>query len=417
MKNIKFIKQTINKLSISLLVIIILIMTGCVSEINEYYLYTGDVILLNYEEDCSWSSTNELVAKVDENGIVTALSMGETYIIAKSKGNECEFKVVVKGALVEDSIKIKLDVSQTLKVGETIELKPELNITNNYNFGYTSSNNEVISIDGNKVMANSVGIATVRVYVTDNPEIYKDVLFYVYNDDKENIYDNLVDDKTYEIIGEIDLSNLNNTVTSIVSKYKDSIIGVSNFQEVVVDFYGNKEVLEAGVGTGFIYKKVGKTYYVLTNYHVIEDNLYTKVYFGYDKEYVDSKVIGYNKDLDLAVVTFESDKEYEVLELAENDSVTVGDFAIAIGNSNGYEYYGSVTFGIISYVDRKLEGEVSTYLQHDVAINPGNSGGPLLDVNGKVIGINTLKIVEDEIDNMGFSISIKVVKEFLNTIK
>ena len=114
-------------------------------------------------------------------------------------------------------------------------------------------------------MANSVGIATVRVYVTDNTEIYKDVLFYVYNDDKENIYDNLVDDKTYEIIGEIDLSNLNNTVTSIVSKYKDSIIGVSNFQEVVVDFYGNKEVLEAGVGTGFIYKKVGKTYYVLTN--------------------------------------------------------------------------------------------------------------------------------------------------------
>lgn len=417
MTNIKYTIQLIKKISISLLVVITLIMTGCVSESNEYYLYTGDVILLNYEEECSWSSTNELVAKVDKNGIVTALSMGETYIIAKSKTNKCEYKVVVKGTLVEDSIKIKLNVSQTLKVGETIELKPELNITNNYNFGYTSSNNEIISVNGNKVIAKSVGIATVKVYVTDNPEIYKDVLFYVYNDDKENIYDNLVDDKTYEIIGEIDLSNLNNTITSIVSKYKDSIIGVSNFQEVVVDFYGNKEVLEAGVGTGFIYKKINKTYYVLTNYHVVEDNLYTKVYFGYDKEYVDSKVIGYNKDLDLAVVTFESDKEYEVLELAENDSVTVGDFAIAIGNSNGYEYYGSVTFGIISYVNRKLEGEVSSYLQHDVAINPGNSGGPLLDVNGKVIGINTLKIVEDEIDNMGFSISIKVVKEFLNTIK
>ena len=82
--------------------------------------------------------------------------------------------------------------------------------------------------------------------------------------------------------------------------------------------------------------------------------------------------------------------------------MSVGDFAIAIGNSNGYEYYGSVTFGIISYVDRTLDGEISTYLQHDVAINPGNSGGPLLDINGKVIGINTLKIVEDEIDNMGF---------------
>ena len=415
--NIKYIRQIINRISIILLVAVIFIMTGCNTETNEYYLYTGDVILLEFEEKCTWSSTNELVAKVDENGVVTALSMGETMIIAEANNNQYEFKVIVKGALAEGSIKIKLDTNQTLKVGETLELKPELNTSNNYSFSYISSNNDIVSVEGNKLLAKSVGIATVKIYVTENSEIYKDVLFYVYNDEKENIYDNLVDNKTYEIVGDIDLSSLNNTITNIVSKYKDSIIGVSNFQEVVVDFYGNKEVLEAGVGTGFIYKKVNNTYYVLTNYHVIEDNLYTKVYFGYDKEYQESKVVGYNKDLDLAVVTFESKKEYEILELASNDSVTVGDFAIAIGNSNGYEYYGSVTFGIISYVDRTLDGETSTYLQHDVAINPGNSGGPLLDVNGKVIGINTLKIVEDEIDNMGFSISIKVVKEFLETIK
>ena len=415
--NIKYVRQIINRISIILLVAVIFIMTGCNTETNEYYLYTGDVILLEFEEKCTWSSANELVAKVDENGVVTALSMGETMIIAEANNNQYEFKVIVKGALAEGSIRIKLDTNQTLKVGETLELKPELNTSNNYSFSYISSNNDIISVEGNKLLAKSVGIATVKVYVTENSEIYKDVLFYVYNDEKENIYDNLVDNKTYEIVGDIDLSSLNNTITNIVSKYKDSIIGVSNFQEVVVDFYGNKEVLEAGVGTGFIYKKVNNTYYVLTNYHVIEDNLYTKVYFGYDKEYQESKVVGYNKDLDLAVVTFESEKEYEILELASNDSVTVGDFAIAIGNSNGYEYYGSVTFGIISYVDRTLDGETSTYLQHDVAINPGNSGGPLLDVNGKVIGINTLKIVEDEIDNMGFSISIKVVKEFLETIK
>lgn len=415
--NIKYIRQIMNKICIILLVTSVFIMTGCNAETNEYYLYTGDVILLEFEEKCTWSSMNELVAKVDENGVVTALSMGETMIIAETNNSEYEFKVIVKGALAEGSIKIKLDTNQTLKVGETLELKPELNTSNNYSFSYISSNNDIVSVEENKLLAKSVGIATVKVYVTENSEIYKDVLFYVYNDEKENIYDNLVDNKTYEIVGDIDLSSLNNTITNIVSKYKDSIIGVSNFQEVVVDFYGNKEVLEAGVGTGFIYKKVNNTYYVLTNYHVIEDNLYTKVYFGYDKEYQESKVVGYNKDLDLAVVTFESKKEYEILELASNDSVTVGDFAIAIGNSNGYEYYGSVTFGIISYVDRTLDGETSTYLQHDVAINPGNSGGPLLDVNGKVIGINTLKIVEDEIDNMGFSISIKVVKEFLETIK
>ena len=410
-------KNIINKICFILILIIMFVTTGCVSDSTTYYLYTGDTILLSFDEDCTWSSTNDLIARVDENGIVTAVSMGETTILATSNNKDYKFNIVVKGALLENSINIKVETNQTLKVGESLELKPEINTSNSYEFGYKSSNTDVITVEGNLLVAKSVGISTITVYVTQNDEIYKEILFYVYNDKKENIFDNSVDNKTYEIIGDIDLSKLNNTVTNIVSTYKDSIIGVSNFQEVVVDFYGNKQVLEAGVGTGFIYKKVGNTYYVLTNYHVIEDNLYTKVYFGYDKEYLESEVIGYDKDLDLAVVSFVSDKDYKVLELAEDNSVTVGDFAIAIGNSNGYEYYGTVTFGIISYVDRTLEGETSTYLQHDVAINPGNSGGPLLDVNGKVIGINTLKIVEDEVDNMGFSISIKVVKEFLNTIK
>jgi len=407
----------LRKIYLLILMIIVIPMLGCVTDNDSYYLYTGDTILLKLDEECEWSSTNDLVARVDENGIVSAISMGRATIVAKTNSKNYEYEIIVKGSVVEDSIKIMLETKQTLKVGETVELNPELNTSNSYTFKYKSSNDKVISLENNKVIANSVGIATVTISVSENESVYKELLFYVYDDSNVNVFDNVVDNKTYEIVGDIDLSKLNETVTNIVSKYKDSIIGVSNFQEVVVDFYGNKQVLEAGVGTGFIYKKIGNTYYVLTNYHVIEDNLYVKAYFGYEKEYLDAKVIGYNESLDLAVVTFESDRDFEILELASNDSVTVGDFAIAIGNSNGYEYYGTVTFGIISYVDRILEGEESTYLQHDVAINPGNSGGPLLDVYGKVIGINTLKIVEDEVDNMGFSISIKVVKEFLETIK
>lgn len=407
----------LRKIYLLILMIFVIPMLGCVTDNDSYYLYTGDTILLKLDEECEWSSTNDLVARVDENGIVSAISMGRATIVAKTNSKNYEYEIIVKGSVVEDSIKIMLETKQTLKVGETVELNPELNTSNSYTFKYKSSNDKVISLENNKVIANSVGIATVTISVSENESVYKELLFYVYDDSNVNVFDNVVDNKTYEIVGDIDLSKLNETVTNIVSKYKDSIIGVSNFQEVVVDFYGNKQVLEAGVGTGFIYKKIGNTYYVLTNYHVIEDNLYVKAYFGYEKEYLDAKVIGYNESLDLAVVTFESDRDFEILELASNDSVTVGDFAIAIGNSNGYEYYGTVTFGIISYVDRILEGEESTYLQHDVAINPGNSGGPLLDVYGKVIGINTLKIVEDEVDNMGFSISIKVVKEFLETIK
>lgn len=409
-------KFKLRKILIIMIILIMPLFISCTEEIESYYLYAGDSILLECNEKCTWSSSNELVATVDSDGVVNGVSIGEAIIYAKTDTSENAFKIIVKKTYINDIVKIKVDVKQTLKIGEKVELNPVINNNQNYSYSYTSSNEEIISVSDNVLTAEKCGICTVTIKLVGNDEISKEVLFYVYDDEKESIFDNEVDNKTYEIIGDIDLSKLNTTVTGIVSKYKNSIIGVSNFQEVVVDFYGNKEVLEAGVGTGFIFKKVGNTYYVLTNYHVIEDNLYIKAYFGYEKEYVNAKCVGYDENLDLAIVSFESDKDYEILEFATNDSVTVGDFAIAIGNSNGYEYYGTVTFGIISYVNRTLEGEVSTYLQHDVAINPGNSGGPLLDVYGKVIGVNTLKIVEDEVDNMGFSISIDVVKNFIDKV-
>ena len=118
----------------------------------------------------------------------------------------------------------------------------------------------------------------------------------------------------------------------------------------------------------------------------------------------------------MAVLTFKSTEDYEVIPLGNTSDVNQGDFAVAIGNANGYEYFGSVTFGVISYVNRELAGEEAVFLQHDVAINPGNSGGPLFSLDGKVIGVNTLKIVDTDIDNMGFSISIDVVKNYLATL-
>ncbi len=129
---------------------------------------------------------------------------------------------------------------------------------------------------------------------------------------------------------------------------------------------------------------------------------------------MDCEYIGGNENLDLAVVKFVSNKDYIILPLGDTKDVNQGDFAVAIGNANGYQFYGSVTFGAISYVNRRLVGEEALFLQHDVAINPGNSGGPLLSLNGEVIGVNTLKIVDSDVDNMGFSISINVVKSYLS---
>ena len=157
-------------------------------------------------------------------------------------------------------------------------------------------------------------MATVTIKaVSKTEEIRKEVLFYVY-DVKEDgsLVTNVIEKRTYEIDGNYDLTSLNNKITSIVSNYKESIIGVSNYQEVY-DFFGRKSIQESGVGTGFVFKKEIKSstnqYYALTNYHVIENNKYIKAYFGYTKEYIDAKVVCSDENYDLAVISLSTEKD------------------------------------------------------------------------------------------------------------
>ena len=103
------------------------------------------------------------------------------------------------------------------------------------------------------------------------------------------------------------------------------------------------------------------------------------------------------------------------LVLGNSDNVKKGQFAIAIGSPQGYEYFNSMTLGIVSYPNRLIVDEYgkNLFIQVDVAINPGNSGGPLLNIYGEVIGVNTMKLVEEDVDLMGFSIPVNVVKQFI----
>jgi len=109
-----------------------------------------------------------------------------------------------------------------------------------------------------------------------------------------------------------------------------------------------------------------------------------------------------------------SGKELNPLTFAATDSTNAGDFVIAIGNPTGYDFFRSVTFGMISCPERNLAGETSLFVQHDAAINPGNSGGPLFDLDGHVIGVNTIKIIYTDVENIGFAIALKTINEFIS---
>ena len=158
-------------------------------------------------------------------------------------------------------------------------------------------------------------------------------------------------------------------------------------------------------GTGFIITEDG---YVITNAHVLSGASSANA-ITIDKESRRISLVGYNLTLDIALLKIEGD--YDALEFESTKNTRIGDKVIPIGNPLGLSF--SVTEGIISAKDRIGGNNLPAYLQTDAALNPGNSGGPLINKNGRVIGINNFKI---EGENLGFALESDYIVEGINEI-
>lgn len=150
--------------------------------------------------------------------------------------------------------------------------------------------------------------------------------------------------------------------------------------------------------------------YILTNNHVVEDARDIKVVLPENDNTYEASIIGTDPLSDLAVIKIEG-HDFPTVEFADTSKLRIGDWVIAIGNALGLEGGPSVTVGIVSNLDRSLAlGESRFYdvIQTDAAINPGNSGGPLVDLQGKVVGINTFIITTAQ--NIGFSVNVSTAQ-------
>ena len=214
---------------------------------------------------------------------------------------------------------------------------------------------------------------------------------------------------------------LGGTSNTIVTKNKTQVYekgslaaSVEKVYDAVVLVQTYKSNQLSGSGTGFVYKTDDKYGYLLTNNHVVDEAEKVTVMFSNDEE-VEVKVLGKDAYLDLAVLRV--DKKYVslVANIGSSENVSLGDSIFTVGAPMGYEYRGSVTSGVLSGKDRMVSVAVTSssndwvmrVLQIDASINPGNSGGPLLNVNGEVIGICSMKLVDSQIEGMGFAIPIE----------
>ena len=205
-----------------------------------------------------------------------------------------------------------------------------------------------------------------------------------------------------------------NSIADSVEKAYDSVV-------VVVSYNNGTKI---STGTGFVYKKNENKAFIMTNNHVVEGADEVKIIRS-DNEIIDANVLGGETYSDIAVLSIGVDDALSVIDIGDSTTVRLGDTVFTIGSPLGEAYSGTVTKGILSGKDRMVEvsfsGNTSDYymkvLQTDAAINPGNSGGPLLNLNGEVIGINSLKLVQDEIEGMGFAIPIEDAILYADTLE
>ena len=192
---------------------------------------------------------------------------------------------------------------------------------------------------------------------------------------------------------------------------------------VVIQIYRGTQL--ASTGSGFVYK-VDKDYgYILTNEHVVESEKSVKVIFNSGEE-VNAKYLGGDQYLDLAVLRVDKKYVTQIANIGSSEKMNLGDTIFAVGSPMGKDYAGSVTSGIISGKDRTIAVNIGSststdwvmrVLQFDASINPGNSGGPLLNINGEVIGICSMKLVDDEIEGMGFAIPIEYAMNHVESLE
>lgn len=231
--------------------------------------------------------------------------------------------------------------------------------------------------------------------------------------------------QTAETVSPVDVEQVSSSDDSLIEMVESAskaIVGVVNYKEAKNPLQqtpnGNAQ---GGTGSGVIFSKEDDTAYVVTNNHVIENAKEIEVSLE-NGETVEAELIGTDALSDIAVLKISAEHVEAVLDFGDSEVLKAGEQVIAIGNPLGLEFSRTVTQGIVSGVDRSINVQTSAgewaldVLQTDAAINPGNSGGALLNMQGQVIGINSLKISSNQVEGLGFAIPSNDVIPLVNEI-
>lgn len=237
----------------------------------------------------------------------------------------------------------------------------------------------------------------------------------------------------YSSSGSKSAVNIQNTkstgssIADVVEEALPAIVGIVNIQQSQSNPFfpqqgqQSNEGVEAGSGSGVIFKKDSKYAYIVTNNHVIENAQEIEVSLE-SGEKTKAQLIGTDALSDLAVLTIDAKYAKSTLDFGDSSVLRAGEQVVAIGNPLGLDFSRTVTQGIVSAVNRSVAVSTSAgewemnVIQTDAAINSGNSGGALINTEGQIIGINSMKIAENGVEGLGFAIPSNDVVPIINEI-
>lgn len=204
-------------------------------------------------------------------------------------------------------------------------------------------------------------------------------------------------------------------VEDVIEEVTQSVVGISKIKNNGSSIFKKEGTEQLGLGTGFLVSENG---YIITNEHV-SGARYSSCYVTLENGKIyNGNVVWSDSDIDLSIVKINM-KNLPYAKLGDSEQLRVGQTVYAIGNPIGFEFQRTVTSGIISAKDRTLQFNengtdifMSDLIQTDAGINPGNSGGPLMNAEGYVVGINSVKITSAE--GIGFAIPINIIKPIIN---
>ena len=207
-------------------------------------------------------------------------------------------------------------------------------------------------------------------------------------------------------------------VSDMLERIIGSVVGISKLKNNGNSIFSSSNEDALGIGTGVIVSEDG---YILSNEHVTGSKFSTCYITLENGKKQEGTVVWSDTDLDLSIIKIDA-KNLTAITLGDSSKIRIGESVYAIGNPIGFEFRRTVTSGIISAKNRTIRLEennnvsyMSDLIQTDATINPGNSGGPLINPNGEVIGINTVKISSAE--GIGLAIPINVVKGIIESFK